>query len=180
MTVAEIQARQDQLRKNITEKEAILNQLRIERGQLAIADSKKNAEAIKKLDKQIDDRRKDLENFPIELKILQESLAVEQKRLEVEAKDALVAEQQTVANSMEDLSKELVEQLAVAFETNNKLQASIDRYVALASQTGQTLESPNCCQGSQQMLKVIYETCKAEVEGIKSPRTAGQPPFVRI
>lgn len=179
--VAEITQRQDQLRKNITENETILNQLRQERGQLAIADSKKNAQQIKLLDKQIDDRRKDLENFPVELQILGDQLATAQTEEAQAAMNALLSQQKSAAGQMEAISKKLVKSLEVAYDLNIQLTTVVSRYTALLEQTGQPTTMQATCRPSEQLLQVVYETLKGELEGQpKNIRCQGQPPFVRI
>jgi len=175
MNTTELTARIEQVKANEVTNSKKLESLQDERARLTL-----RAGNTKTIDAKIADVRRDVESAPHELKLLENQLTEATAKQKQKAMDALVAEQQTAANSMEDLSKKLVTQLAAAVETNNKLQASIDRYVALQKQTGQTLQSPNCCRGSQQMLKVIYETCRAEVEGIKNPRTEGRPPYIRI
>lgn len=180
MTTQEITARIEQVKKNKIDNEARLEQLRVERSQLAIEDSTKNAATIKKLDNQIADVRRDIENHPIELRMLGEQLTKAQAEEAQAAKNALLSQQKSAAARMETLSKKLVAALEVAYDLNLQLTASTDRYCALLKQTGQDISMKATCRPSEQMLKVIYETCKAELSGIQQPRTSGQPPYVRI
>lgn len=164
MRIEEITVRQNQLRKNITENESILNQLRIERGQLSIADAKKNTEAIRRLDKQIDTRRRNLENFPIELSLLEEQLTKEKQLEAQKQKVALLKQQQKVVDDVEQLSDDFVNTLTRAMELNTDLRSAITAETRLREKTGQVLLS-QYCHGSQQSLRMLLEMSQHQMQG---------------
>lgn len=174
MTVTEITERMEQVRKNITTNKNKLDQLRVERGQLSIENSKANAQSIARLDVQIEDVRKDVENGPIELRILGENLTKEQERLAQEARDELLNQQKEVATTVEQLSQELIVALGNTLTINEKLLPTLSAYNSLREKTGADVLG-SCCQGSRGWLRAVYEICENEMQG--QPRPNNIPPI---
>lgn len=175
MTVTEITERMEQVRKNITTNKTKLEQLRVERGQLSIENSKANAQSIARLDVQIEDTRKDVENGPIELRILEENLTVEEQRLAAEARDQLLNQQKEVAGNIEELSEDFVNTLGRAVEINEQLLPALSAYNGLQAKTGANVIG-SICQGSRGWLRALYEICQGEMEG--QPRPNNMPPIL--
>lgn len=174
MTTQEITERMEQVRKNITTNESRLDSLRVQRGQLSIENSKANAQSIARLDVQIEDVRKDVENGPIELRILEENLTKAQERLAAEAKDQLLNQQKEIASNIEELSQELIIALSNTLTINEKLLPALLAYNGLREKTGQDVLG-NCCQGSRGWLRAVYEICENEMQG--QPRPNNMPPI---
>lgn len=174
MTVTEIKQRIEQVRKNITANKTKLDGLRVERGQLSIENSKVNAQSIAKLDVQIADCRKDVENGPIELRILEENLTKEQERLAQAERDTILESQNVVAGNIEQLSQEFIDALAKAVQINEQLLLALSAYNNLREKTGQNVLGSHC-RGSRGWLKAVYEICQGEMES--RPRPANMPPI---
>lgn len=135
---------------------------------------------LKKADAAITRTRKMIDNYPYEVTLLNKELVAEQARLKKITDDKIIEVQAEAAEDMRKLSKELVESLRAANKINQALTAATDKYVALHSKSGKDLVAINVTQGSLQMLKIIYETCLAEVQGQRGLRTQGKPPYVYI
>ena len=181
MTVAEITARMEQVRKNLHTNEIKLNDLRVKRGQLSIENAEENKIIITRLDKQIENVRRDIENAPTEVRLLEEQLTAELAKVSQAAKDSLLSQQKSCVGQMEAISKKLVDALEIANDWNLQLVVVATRYCSLQKQTGQDITMGATCRPSEQLLQVVYETLKGELEGQpQNARCQGQPPYVRI
>ncbi|GAJ08056.1 unnamed protein product [marine sediment metagenome] len=179
---AEIEQRMEQVQKNLHTNETRLNDLRVNRGKLSIENATENSHIIDRLDKQIESCRKDISNAPVELSILEENLKASQQQTAAKQMEQLLSQQKSCAGSMEAISKKLVKALEISHDLNIQLTTATTRYVALQKQTNVDVLMKPTCRPSEQLLQVVYETLKAELEGSK-PQTArcpGQPPYVRI
>ncbi len=181
MNITEIEQRQEQLRKNIYNNETKLGNLQARHRELSaqFAGPVENESMLHSLQTQIDDIQRDIETCKNELPMLDKHLVAEQAR-ETKAVKAALSAQKSCAGQMEALSPKLVAALETAHDLNLQLQAVTQRYVVLLKQTGQSIPMKGVTRGSEQMLKVIFETCQAEVKGIAQPRICGRPPYTYI
>lgn len=160
MTTQEIQARIAQVKKNEVANTAKMESLQNERARLALlmADTKK-------VDKQIEDIRRDITSHPAELRLLEEQLTEAQAQATAKARDELIEKQQSIAEDVEQLSQDFVEALQAAKNINNQLVAATSAYTALKEKTGmETLEAH--CQGSQESLSRLLELMEYQMGGI--------------
>lgn len=178
-TVQEIEHRISNLKEVTERKKEQLEEYRTKRAQLVIneADTIKNKAKVTSIDAEIRRLNRAIENFPAELKLLEENLAAEQRRIAQAENDKLVDQQREVADEVEILSRNFVTILEKAISVNQNLIAANDRYLALKNQTGADVCSENICQGSRQFLKAVYDFCKDELDGNRPTRPILPPPF---
>ncbi len=166
--------------KELSDATAELEGFRLERAKLTTGD-KPNDKAVKKLDGQIQVANEIIENAPTELQFLNEHLIAEEQQVAQAAMDALLSQQKSAAKQLEDISPKLVAALEVAHNLNIQLADAERQYCGLLSQTGQQISMNNHCRPSEQLLKVVYDVLKAELEGgSRINRPKGQPPFVKV
>lgn len=178
-TVVEIQARIDKEKAKVASNKSLLSKLGGDRAKLAIQGGEKSAQTIGRLDKQMGTLRRDIENAPDIVTELKRQLAEATAKEKQKAMDALIEQQKSCAGQMEAISKKLVKALETANDLNIQLDVVTRRYCTLKEQTNQDIAMTTCWP-SEQMLKVIYETLNAELQGAIPQRIAGHPPFVRI
>jgi len=162
--IQQIQTKIDKIRNTLHDNKAKLEQLRVQRGQLAIESSTKNSKTIARLDEQIESVRKDLENLPVQLKLLEELLTAEKKVAAQKERDALLEKQKEIARDVEALSEQFIELLKQANYANEQLRLALRAETGLKEKTGQQFLE-NYCHGSQQSLRMLLETMKAQMEG---------------
>jgi chromosome segregation ATPase len=164
MKSAEIQTRISQMRKGITDNKVKLDSLRTNRGQLSIDNAEENEPVITRLDKQIEDLRKALENTPVEIRLLEEQLTQAQAKESQKQQEQLLSEQKKVGRDVEELSKQFIKALKAAKNINEQLQSAITTHTALAQRTGQQVLR-DYCHGSEQSLKMLLETMEQQMKG---------------
>jgi len=177
--IEELQDQILQLKKSTETKLEQIDEYRTKRAELVINEemSDVNKRKIASIDAEINRRVRCIENFPAELKILENEIAAEEKRIADSKRSELLAEQRVLSDEIEETSEELVLILEHACRINDKLVDSNARYKVLKSQTGADFLSENVCQGSQQFLKVVTEFNAAELKGERPVRMTCPPPF---
>ena len=165
-TVNEIQAQIEGLRESTEHKEEQLEQYRNKRAELVIneAMTTKNKARVTSIDSEIKQLKRAIENFPTELKLLEENLATEQNRIAEVERAELVIKQEEAADEVQVLSKSFVAILEKAVNINTQLIAALTAEAGLAQKTGQHFLT-ECCRGSLQSLSLLFEAMQNQLRG---------------
>lgn len=165
-TVQEIEQRIANLKESIERKKTHLEAYRSKRAELVINEpgTTKNKAKVTSIDAEIKQLQKSIDNFPAELKLLEENLTKEQERLAQEERAKLFEQQQEVANEVELLSKSFVSLLEKANNINELLLNALSAEAGLAQRTGQKVLG-DYCHGSMQSLSMLLETMQAQLNG---------------
>lgn len=135
---------------------------------------------VKEISDQIIQLEQSIEQTPAVIACLRErfgDLQNEQRQIE---RDTNLSLQKEAAHLQERLSKQLVELLGKALETNTVLQSCERNYIRLRELTGVDIVSSKVCQGSHGSLQALYETCQQELEGqrgVRPPMAVGRIPI---
>jgi len=177
--IEELQDQILQLKKSTETKLEQIDEYRTKRAELVINEemSDVNKRKIASIDAEINRRVRCIENFPAELKILENEIAAEEKRIADSKRSELLAEQRVLSDEIEETSRDLCLALEHACKMNDKLVAANDRYNVLKAQTGVEFCSENVTQGSRMFLKVVRDYCVAETNGERPARPVLHPPY---
>lgn len=163
-TVQEIEQRISNLKESIERKKEQLEEYRTKRAQLVIneVDTTKNKAKVTSIDSEIRRLNRAIENFPTELKLLEENLAAEQNRIAEQVRSELIDKQTEISVEISLLSKSFVLLLEKANHTNELLRAALSAEAGLAQQTGQHFLT-ECCRGSLQSLPLLCQTMQSQL-----------------
>ena len=164
-TVQEIQAQIEKLKEATERKKEQLEEYRTKRAQLVIneVDTTKNKARVTSIDSEIKQLKRAIENFPTELKLLEENLAAEQARIAENERSELVTKQEEAADEVQVLSKSFVGILEKAVNINESLRAALTAEATLAQRTGQHFPTERC-RGSLQSLSMLLEIMQKQLQ----------------
>ena len=142
----------------------LIDKLRQERAKLSVENANKNQQKISKIDDEMLKLRVAIENYPSELKLLEENLAAENQRIAQAEMDKLLEQQQEISDEVTLLSKGFVAILKKANDINTQLIAALTAETNLAQKTGQQVLT-EYCHGSIDSLRMLLERMEAQLDG---------------
>jgi TolA-binding protein len=175
MTVAAIKKQLKVTSSQTSKDKIVLDSLRSERAKLVITDSEKNKAKIKSLDKRIKRLTFDIGNRPKEIEVLKSQLLEETERQKQINDHQLLSKQEKIAVEIQSLSKQLVNELKIAVDTNEKLRQAFQDYVSLYKQTNKHCISEKVCRPSYGMLLYVYQILDKELQGLGSEQILRMP-----
>jgi len=172
-TVQEIQIQIDNLKESTERKKEQIENYRKKRANLVLneEDSQKNKQKITSIDHEIRSLQRDIDNAPAELKLLNEKLVAEQRRVAEAERAKLIKQQEKVADELTLLSKNFIASLEKSVECNNQLQAALMAETQLQKKTGQCFPTERC-RGSVQSLSLLLKVMQDQMQGAPMTRNA--------
>lgn len=161
-SVSELQAQIETVTSNQRKAAQSIDTLRAERARLILGKDKSNRVSL--IDKEVNQLRVAIDNFPTELSLLEQNLSTENERLAQVERDNLREQQEIVAREIESLSVKFIESLKKANGISEQLLPAITAEANLAKQTNQQVLE-NYCNPSEGSLSMLLETCEAEMSG---------------
>jgi len=170
-TLQEIQKQITSLNESIGRKKEQIEAYRTKRAEITVneADTQKSKARITSIDSEIKKLTRDIENAPAELKLLEEKLAAEQRRVAEAERTKLIKQQEKVADELTLLSKNFIASLEKSVECNNQLQATLMAETQLQKKTGQCFPTERC-RGSLQSLSLLLKVMQDQMQGAPMTR----------
>jgi len=178
--IAKIETKLTEIKKQQIDETTNLNQLREKRARLFVEDSTKHSKQIAKLDADIDKLRTFITGLPDIITVLEKQLQTAKAKYAAEARNELLDKQKEVTKLCKELSKQLVAQLKVAVETNQKLQVVYRQYQNLYELTKIDFLGAMFAEPSLGLLEYLFGFLDGELnKGLHCRRSSsgGLPPL---